>query len=340
VLQSLIDTVNRQMEDYHLFNVVSPTLGFIDDLTNWYIRRSRRRFWAARGEDDTDKLAAFATLYEVLTTFAKVLAPVLPFVTERLHQDLVLIDARLEADMAVVRTVVNLGRSLRKHQDLRVRQPLSGVTVVSRDPEVRRAVAAHTDLIAEELNVKRVELDDEEAHIVELSAKANFKVLGPRLGSRTKEVATAIAALDHSSVDRLARGETVDVVGETIGADDVVVRREPRPGHVVETEGLLSVSLDTSLDDALVAEGLAREVVNRLQGLRRDSGLDVVDRIDVRWDTADEALAAAIERNADLIGSEVLASSLTQEPGLAGTDVDVGDTVLTLRFTRTERPVG
>ena len=360
VLQSLVGSVNEEMERYRLFAVIAPILGFVDDLTNWYIRRSRRRFWSKRtgASDDADKLAAFATLYEVLVTFAKVAAPVLPFVTEEIYQQLVrvadpespssihhvdypdadpaLIDAELEEGMAVVRRIVNLGRALRKHHDLRVRQPLAEVTVVSRDPTVTRAVATHTDLIAEELNVKRVTLDDEEAHIVELSAKANFKVLGPRLGSRTKEVAAAIAALDHAAVDRLVKGDTLEVLGEDVGAEDVVVRREPRPGHVVETEGSLSVSLDTSLDDVLLAEGLAREVVSRLQSLRRDAGFDVADRIDVQWDTEDAGLAEAVRRHSRLIGSEVLATTIVQTPGVSGTDVEVGEARLTVAVAHTE----
>jgi len=363
VLQSLVTAVNREMEEYRLFAVIAPILGFVDDLTNWYIRRSRRRFWSRRsGGDDTDKLAAFATLYEVLVTFAKVAAPVLPFVTEELYQQLVRsldkdapvsihhtdypeadpthIDEQLETDMAVVRRVVNMGRALRKHHDLRVRQPLAEVTVVSRDAAVTRAVATHTELVAEELNVRRVVLDDIEAHIVELSAKANFKVLGPRLAGRTKEVASAIEALDHATVDRLVGGETLEILGERIGEDDVVVRRQPRPGHVVETEGALTVSLDISLDDDLVAEGLAREVVSRIQILRRDTGLDVVDRIDVRWDTADAALAAAIAGNADLISGEVLAASITREPGLEATAVEIEAVPLAVAIARTEPAAG
>jgi isoleucyl-tRNA synthetase len=338
VLQSLIDTVNRQMEDYHLFNVVSPTLGFIDDLTNWYIRRSRRRFWAARGEDDTDKLAAFATLYEVLTTFAKVLAPVLPFVTERLHQDLVvaagaegpesihladfpvadpqLIDRALETDIAVVRRVVSAGHALRKRHELRVRQPLATLTVMSHDPVVTRAVTAHSDLIGEELNVRRVVASADDADLVDLSAKADFRRLGPRLGSDVKTCATAIAALGRDEIARLLTGETLEVTGHEISGEDVIVTRTSREGTVVETDGELAVALDTRLDENLVAEGLARDVVSRVQQARRGAGLDVSDRIRLRWATDDADLAAAIERHRDYIATETLAEQV--ERGSAG----------------------
>ena len=359
-LQSLVRSVNSEMEHYRLFAVIAPILGFVDGLTNWYIRRSRRRFWSKRGAggDDRDKLAAFATLYEVLVTFTKVAAPLLPFITEEMYQQLVppidtaapgsvhhtdypeadeaLIDAALETDMAVVRQVVNLGRGLRKQTELRVRQPLAEVTVVTRDAAVAAAVASHTELISEELNVKRVVIDDEEAHIVELSAKANFKALGPRLGARTKEVAAAIGALEHDAIDRLLSGDTVVVLGEDIALDDVVVRREARPGHVVAAESNLAVSLDTELDDVLRSEGLAREVVSRLQGLRKDAGLEVTDRVAVTWDTADEQLAEAVEDHRDLIAAEVLAVSFARVPGAAGSEVAVGESVFVADIERSE----
>ncbi len=357
VLQSLVHSVNEEMDQYRLFAVIAPILGFVDDLTNWYIRRSRRRFWSRRnGNDDRDKLAAFATLYEVLVTFAKVAAPVLPFITEEMYQQLVrsldgtapesvhhcdyptaaddLIDAELERDMAVVRRVVNLGRALRKHSDLRVRQPLAEVTVLTRDPVVAAAVGSHEDLIGEELNVKRVVVDDDETHVVELSAKANFKVLGPRFGARTKQIAAAIAALEHGDVDRLAAGETIEVDGEAIGPADVAVRREPRPGHVVESDGTLSVALDTALDEALITEGLAREVISRLQGLRRETGLDVADRVVVEWSTDDVQLAGAIEAHRELIAAEVLATAMTRVEQLEGTTASIGDTSVTARVER------
>ncbi len=335
VLQSLIGAVNDEMERYRLFAVINPVLGFVDELTNWYIRRSRRRFWSKRtGSDDADKLAAFATLYEVLVTFAKVAAPVLPFVTEHLYQALVRpvdpeapasihhtdyptsdparIDPALEGDMAVVRAVTNMGRSLRRHHEVRVRQPLAAVTVITRDDGARRAVAAHRELIAEELNVKEVEVGDDESSVVELTAKANFRILGRRLGARTAEVAAAVEALDHATIDRLVAGGTVVAAGVDIGPDDVVVRRQSLPGRLVLTEGPLCVALDAEPGPELVAEGRARDVISRIQAMRRSRDLAVTDRIEVRWDTDDEALAAAIGSHADLIAAEVLATGVTR----------------------------
>src|SRR5690606_29140180 len=266
VLQSLIQEVNEQMEGYRLYNVISPTLAFIDDLTNWYIRRSRRRFWAARGQDDDDKLAGFATLYEVLTTFARVLAPVAPFITERLYQDLVvgpgadgpdsvhlatfptgdtsLIDEELERGIAVVRRVVSAGHALRKRHSLRVRQPLATVTVITHDEAAQEAVKRHADLISDELNVRFVEASSDDGGLVDLSAKADFRKLGPRLGADVKKVAAAVAGLPAEEIGRLLAGESLEVAGFPVTADDVLVTRSPREGTVVETDGELAVALD------------------------------------------------------------------------------------------------
>jgi isoleucyl-tRNA synthetase len=354
VLQSLIATVNEQMEGYYLYNVIPPTLGFIDDLTNWYVRRSRRRFWTARGEDDADKLAAFATLYEVLTTFIRVLAPVLPFITERLYQDLVvepgadgpdsvhlaefptadesLIDRELEAAISVVRRVVSAGHALRKRHSLRVRQPLSRLTVITHDEKAAAAVRTHADLIADELNVHAVETSRDDAGLADLSAKADFRRLGPRLGADVKTCAAAIAALGNAEIARLLEGEALEVAGYPITAEDVIVTRTPREGTVVETDGELAVALDTRLDDELIAEGLARDVVNRIQQLRRAAGLDVADRIRLQWTTDDERLRQAVERHRDYIARETLATEMVQADGLEGqpTEVDGAALVVTV----------
>ncbi|HLU53512.1 MAG TPA: isoleucine--tRNA ligase [Acidimicrobiia bacterium] len=356
VLQSLIATVNEQMEGYYLYNVIGPTLGFIDDLTNWYVRRSRRRFWTARGEDDADKLAAFATLYEVLTTFVRVLAPVLPFITERLYQDLVvepggdgpdsvhlasfptadesLIDRDLEKAVSVVRRVVSAGHSLRKRHSLRVRQPLSRLTVITHDAAAAEAVRTHADLIADELNVRLVETSRDDAGLADLSAKADFRRLGPRLGADVKTCAAAIAAMGNEEIARLLDGETLEVAGYPITAEDVIVTRTPREGTVVETDGELAVALDTRLDDDLIAEGLARDVVNRIQQVRRAAGLDVADRIRLRWSTEDGRLRAAVERHRDYIAKETLATEMVQTDGLDGQPTEVDGVSLVVSVER------
>ena len=355
VLQSLIADVNREMESYRLFAVIPPIIGFIGHLTNWYIRRSRRRFWGHRAlGDDTDKLAAFATLYDVLVTFSKVAAPVLPFITEEMYRGLVpgdgaapasvhhcdyptaesdLIDTDLETAMRVARSVVNLGRGLRKRNDLRVRQPLARVTVVSRDPVVRAAVESHRPLIREELNVRAVDVGDDEAGLVELSAKANFKILGPRLGKRTRDVAAAIEGLEHGQVAGVLDGDSITIDGEVITADDLIVTRAAAEGMAVAAEGSVSVAIDTDLTEDLLVEGTARELISRIQTMRRESGLSVTDRITVTWSSPDDRIRTAFAQHADMIAAEVLAVELTErvEPGSATVQVGGSPVILTLR---------
>jgi isoleucyl-tRNA synthetase len=340
VLQSLIAEVNRQMEGYYLYNVVPPVIGFIDDLTNWYVRRSRRRFWSKRNAgDDTDKMAAFATLYDVLTTFVEVLAPVLPFISERLYQSLVadldpdaprsvhhrdfpsadesVIDTDLEKAMATVRDVVQLGHSLRKQHQLKVRQPLRSAAVLTHDPAVARAVASHSTLIADELNVRGVVVEADESHLVDLSAKCDFRKLGAKLGPKMKDVASAVSALDSQEVSALVAGGTFEVAGETITADDIVVQRVAKPGTVVASAGAVAVSLDTTVDADLATEGMAREIVSKIQQARRDGDLAVTDRIRIEWDSPDDAVVTAMDRFAADIAAEVLAAEIGRTPGLA-----------------------
>lgn len=336
MLQSLIAEVNEQMEGYYLYAVIPPTLGFIDHLTNWYVRRSRRRFWRTRTEDDRDKLAAFATLYEVLTTFSQVLAPILPFVTERIYQDLVvapgaaggvasvhhvdfpeadtdLIDQELEEAVATVREVVRLGQRLRKQLGIRVRQPLPRISVLTKDERVTAAVRSHAELILEELNVKDLEVRPDESSLVDLEVKPDFRRLGPRLGSQVKEVAAALSRLSASAVEGLLDGETISVAGVEITPEDVVVRRLPRAGTAVASGEHLSVALDTEIDHDLIVEGVARELVSRINQLRRDLGLAVTDRIHLGWASDDEVVKEAFARHGATIAGEVLATDVSED---------------------------
>ena len=356
VLQSLILQVNDEMEGYYLYNVVGPTLSFIDDLTNWYIRRSRRRFWRTRSVNDADKVSAFATLYESLVMFSKVLAPVLPFITEHLHQELVvahsddapesvhladyptadrsLIDEDLESAMAAIRTVVRLGHNIRKQHNLRVRQPLASVTVLTRDEQVEEAVSSHIDLIGDELNVKTITTSRDESDLVDLSARANFKTLGPRLGKRVKEIDGALRDTSAEDLHRLQDGATIPVGGEELSLDDVILQRTPKPGVVVATEGTISVAIDIELTDELIVEGYAREIVNRIQTARREQDLDVTDRIDVRWSSSEPRIAEAFAIHSGLITDEVLATSI--ERGELAETFDLAGVTFGLKIDRSE----
>lgn len=366
VLQSLIAEVNLLMEGYYLYSVVPPMIGFIDHLTNWYIRRSRRRFWRTRSDDDTDKLAAFATLYEVLVTFSKVIAPVLPFVTEELYQRLVvdhrptgtdgplsvhhtdypepradLISIELENAMRWVRQVVALGRSLRVTHGLKVRQPLPSLTVLTRDETAATAVASHAWLITEELNVKEVLVGRDDEELVDLHIKPDFKRLGPRLGTDVRAVAAALEQLDQKAVQQIVDGASMVVAGHEIGTSDVIVQRVPRAGMVVAADGPLSVAINTTVTPELEIEGAARELINRIQQMRRDAGFEVADRVNVEWSSDSQRIAAAFDTHANIIAAEVLAVEVTRQVQVPGSPVEIDGEEVTMNVIRSnEEPSG
>ncbi len=349
VLQSLVHDVNAEMEGYRLYNVVPRLVSFIDDLTNWYIRRSRPRFW--KSEDDSDKACAYATLYEVLVTFAKTLAPFMPFLTENVYQHLVrevdssapesvhfcdypsvdpsVIDSDLEARMRAVRSVVALGRKLREDHRIKVRQPLARLTVAHRDPLLRGHVTASAELIEDELNVKEVAVEADESAFISVTVKPNFKTLGKRCGPKLKAIAPALAGWGFEEVARLEAGETLEVAGEAIGLEDVLLQRKAAADTAVATDGDITVVLDTQVTPALRREGLAREFVSLVQNARKEAGLEVTDRIRLTYDTADAELVQALEQHSSSIQRETLASELGRVPG--GTPAKVND--LRLEYT-------
>ena len=345
MLQSLVAEVNRQMEGYYLDQVVPPVLGFIDHLTNWYIRRGRRRFWRSAADEAAraDKAAAYATLHEVLTTFARVLAPLLPFLTEQLWRALVVepglggpesvhlaefpevrperIDLALEAEVRLSREVVRLGRALREVHKLKTRQPLRRVTVVLAAEADRAALTRQLEIVADELNVAEVVVTDDESALAVPSFKANYKTLGRRFGKEMPAAAAAVAALTPDAWRRLQRGEEVRVLDQPLLADDVLVTYAPKGDLVIAAEAGVTVALDTEVDEALRREGLARELTSKLQKLRKDAGLSVGDRVRLSLRTGAPELAAAIDAHRAWIAAEVLAVEVVDGPGEA-LDVD------------------
>ena len=333
-LESLAADVSLAMDQYDLQRAVRPFVRFIEDLTNWYIRRSRRRFW--KSQDDGDKTQAYRTLNTVLLQLSKIAAPFVPFVSESIYRNLrsddmpmsvhlcdfpvaegTHRDAELEQEMAEVMTVVRLGRQLRADSNVKVRQPLSVLHVVCRDEQKIARIRRLTDLILDELNVKALAFGQRETSLATLKAKPDFKRLGPKLGNRMKAVAQAVVRLDEEAVDRLASGEGVrlSVDGEEVdlAAADIIIERIPREGMVVASEGDLVVVLETELSHELVEEGLAREFVNRVQNMRKTADFEVTQRIRVTT-TAEGVLREAVERFADYVRSETLCVELAFAP--------------------------
>jgi len=334
--QALLGKVKVEMEAYRLYNVVPALVEFVDDLTNWYIRRSRRRFW--KSENDGDKNDAYATLYAVLVDFSKALAPFLPFLAEEIYQILVrevwaspsspssvhhcdypvfnpaLFDETLNAKMALAREAVVLGRGLRAERNIKNRQPLSRLLVVARDEAAAAGLRSLEDLIRDELNVKAVEITLDESSFVTYKAKANFLTLGKRLGKNMKTVAGKCSALTHDEIAAVLAGKPLELEEGTLSAEDLTILREVSPGLAVTATPTLTVALDVTVDEPLRLEMLAREVVSRIQGLRKEADLEVTDRVDVALAGVTAQLRHAVETHRGYISAEVLAASLTLTP--------------------------
>ena len=313
-METLINDVTAAMDAYDLQKSVRPFVKFVEDLTNWYIRRSRRRFW--KSTNDGDKLSAYRTLRYVLVQLAKVAAPFTPFIAEEIYRNLkgasdpasvhlcdfptanaAARDLALEKRMADVQAAVELGRRLRADNDLKVRQPLAVLKLAGGD------VKGLEELIEDELNVKNVAFIADETELCEVTFKANFKTLGKKCGAKMKAVAAGIAALKSFS------GSTT-IEGIELTADDVLVTRKPKEGLVVASQGAIVVGLETALTPELISEGLAREFVSNVQSMRKEADFEVTQRIALTVE-ADDEMKAALTTHADYVKAETLAVELT-----------------------------
>jgi isoleucyl-tRNA synthetase len=317
-LAATTERVIERMEDYDTTFAGRAIAEFVDDLSNWYVRLSRRRFW--RGDD----ASAFDTLRECLLGVSKLLAPLTPFVTDEIYDNLdgsepsVHLcdfpepgerDEDLEWRMGVVRDAVELGRAARGHAKLKVRQPLREAVVVAADRE-RGAIEALETLVKDELNVKSVRYVSEADELGRFELKPNYRALGPRFGKQMPQVAAAVAALDPAKLRAGGRvGVNFDGHEHEIGPEDVTLVLQPLDGYQVERAGTHAVALNTELDDELRSEGLAREVVHAVQAARKNAGLDVEDRI-VLGLVGDEELLAAARAHEDYVAGETLASTV------------------------------
>ncbi|MDX6663546.1 MAG: isoleucyl-tRNA synthetase, partial [Solirubrobacterales bacterium] len=329
-LQATVELVRERLDDFDSTLAGRAVAAYVDELSNWYVRLSRRRFW------DGDA-AAFATLRHCLVEAAKLLAPFTPFLAEELYANLAggaaeefgalpdsvhlcdfpavdaaLRDERIEASMETVRRTVELGRAGRAHGKVKVRQPLGRAVVVASEEE-RRSIEEQRDLVLAELNVKELEFVSEEAELVSYRVKPNFRSLGPRFGKRMPQAAAAIEALDAAAVSRAleAGGEigiSIDGSEHALAAEDVSLVMEPLEGYQVEAEAGHAVALALDLDDELQREGLAREIVHAIQNARKRAGLEITDRIELQLG-GDEALLTAARAHAGYIGGETLAES-------------------------------
>ncbi len=332
-LHTLIDHTNREMDGYRLYNVVPALLQFIEELTNTYIRFNREHFW--REGMPEDKRLAYETLYDVLLTLSKVMAPFTPFLSEAIYRNLspvskasaesVHLEAypqadtsreqpELEAAVARMTQLVLMGRNLRERLKIKAKIPLQTMRIIHRDPAVLETLKPLEPYFSEELNVRSVEYASDEDTYIQISAKAHFPRLGPRLGKRMKTVAKAISALTVDQLVALERGETLTMADEAITLEDVEIRRAPREHDgsewALSAHQMISIELDPTVTDEQEREGVGREIIRRVQMARKSADLQLDDRIALELQCAG-ALREAADAFADTIQAETLAASLT-----------------------------
>jgi isoleucyl-tRNA synthetase len=348
-LNSLILLVDKAYADYEPTRAARAISDFVqENLSNWYVRLCRRRFW--KGEYGTDKIAAYQTLYSCLKIVAQLGAPIAPFFMDRLYTDLMegaeasqhsvhlsdfpvadqkVIDSALESRMETAQTISSLVLSIRQKQKIKVRQPLHKVMIPVLDTQQRGAIEAVADLIKSEVNVKEIELLDDASDILIKKIKPNFKTLGPKYGKDMKAIARAVAELGQGDIQKIEQeGEIVlelDNKSIILQFQDVEISSQDIEGWLVASSGPITVALDISIDEDLRKEGIARELVNRIQNMRKESGLEVTDKIDIKF-LKDETVENAVRSNLQYIKSETLTADLRFEADLnEGTAIDFDD---------------
>jgi len=334
-LNSLIKATEQAYEDYEPTRAARMIMDFVtDEMSNWYVRLNRKRFW--KGEYNEDKKAAYQTLYTCLVNIAKIGAPVAPFYMDRLYQDLnavsgleqcesvhladfpatdeACIDAALETRMSLAQTISSLTHSIRKKEKIKVRQPLSKIMIPVLDAQTREYVEAVEDLILSEVNVKAVEYIDDTSGVLVKKVKPNFRSLGKKFGPKMKLITGQVNQWGQEEIAAIEKNGTFDLnlEGENIQLllEDVEISSEDIPGWSVASEAKVTVALDITLDDTLRQEGLARDVVNRVQNLRKDMGLEVQDKISIRIVESDAFVDAGLKNNSDYICQETQALNL------------------------------
>lgn len=337
ILNKLIHEVELGMDRYDLSMAVEPFIGFVDQLTNWYIRRSRRRFWDDKPSKDRDE--AFETLHQILLALTKIAAPFVPFISEAIYRNLRSEDMPssvhlcdfpeyheemrnmdLEDSMQAVQQAVSLGHALRKENKLKVRQPLAQAHIASANEKTLHFLEDQQHLIADELNVKKVNIVSDESQFVGLKAKPNFRVLGKKVGKLMKAAQEAIEQFDRNRLNQLLEGKNVAIQLEgqeiELTPEDVQVERIVHEGMIASNLGEITVALDTELNDSLIREGLAREMVNKVNTMRREANFDVTDRIVLELETTD-FVKSCFEEYKEYICGEILAVDVTfgENPG-------------------------
>jgi isoleucyl-tRNA synthetase len=336
-LHTLIKRVDEAYDNYEPTRAARAIAYYVqENLSNWYVRLSRRRFW--KGDYQEDKISAYQTLYTCLVTIAKLSAPIAPFFMDRLFIDLTrttgidffesvhlsnfpeykssFVNKELESKMQKAQTISSLVLSIRQKEKIKVRQPLQKIMIPVLDEKQRSEIEAVADLIKTEVNVKEIKLLDDASGILVKRIKPNFKVLGPRFGKDMKLISAAVNKLDQNDIQKIEREGKISLEIENksiiLQLKDVEISSQDIEGWLVASSGSLTVALDITIDEELKKEGIARELVNRIQNLRKDSGFEVTDKIDIRI-LKDGLVEGAVKSNISYIKNETLTSELNFE---------------------------
>lgn len=347
-LNLLIDEVDSFYTDYEPTKALRAINTFvIDNLSNWYVRLSRRRFW--KGEYSNDKISAYQTLYKCLDTIAKLMSPAAPFYSDRLYQDLNAvtgkesytsvhlayfpvkqeneIDYLLLERTHLAQKVTTMVFSLRKKENIKVRQPLQKIMIPVLSKNDRENLESIIPIIKQEVNVKEVQLlnPEEASDIIVKAVKPNFKTLGPKLGKDLKAVSQELQQLSSSQIEELEKNGTITLSGYELNLDDVEIRTQDITGWLVANDGKLTVALDITITPELKSEGIARELVNKIQNLRKENGLEVTDKISLEIQ-ANEEIEKSVNENMEYICSETLTQKLTFVSNTTdGTELDINE---------------
>jgi len=346
-LNSLIERVDGLYSDYEPTKAARAISEFvIEYLSNWYVRLSRRRFW--KGEYELDKISAYQTLYTVLLNISKLSAPIAPFFMDKLYQDLTknvlnnkvesvhldlfpkvnpsLVDKKLEVKIKYAQRISSLTLSLRAKEKIKVRQPLNKIMIPVNNNEQKKQISAVSELIKREVNVKKIEFIEGQSNLLIKNVKPNFKNLGPRFGTQMKEIASIVEKLTPEQIQNLETTSKIDLIinkkNVTFDVTDFEIFSNDIEGWLVAHEGNITVALDITIDEDLIDEGISRELISRIQNIRKTSGFEVTDRIKIVI-LYDDRIARAVEKNIDYMKSETLANSIDLKKDLKnGTEID------------------
>jgi len=331
-MNNFIKIANKHYSSFELFKLMKESSALLDDISNWYVRRNRRRFW--RSENDDDKMSAYSTLYYVLVTYIKVLSPVIPFISDKIYENLVAnndndqpssihltdfpqvdlnyLNDELVKEIDCVKEIVSLGRSARNKVNLKIRQPLSEVIIHCNNNDVKK----YEQQIVDELNVKKITFVDELNLIVRFEVKPNFSVLGQRFGKDLQNIVKELKSLSTETIiSELNSNKSIDILGNDLTKEEIEIIELPYENYSLSTSSIIKVAINTQLDQGLIEEGIVRDFIRNIQNHRKESNFEVDDRISLNI-VCDDKFYSALENNLNYFKTETLCKEINREESI------------------------